>query len=636
MNHSSATFRLIGCFLLFVFVLLGACSGEGGRGGTGSISFSVRMPRLENGPLYRDARFACDEYGIVDVVARVTSGGDPVASAGPWPCNTGEGIISGVEEGENYRVTISMRDNEGRTLFQGTSKLLNVKAGETTDAGTIDVTATNEAPVFEAMAARQVNVGERVSFTVRATDPDGDTLTYSATSLPEGAEFDEGSAQFSWIPGQDQLGSHTASFRVTDDGEPPLSDELDVIIVVASSGEAPVFEAIGAQSVNEGQTLRFTVSATDPDGGAVTYSAVSIPTGSTFTAGTGVFSWSPSYSQSGSYTARFQARDEDDLSSFLDVSITVRNVNRAPVLTVPSSPVHFMPTGYNSFTISATDPDGDELVFDAADMPRDWWGTYIDGPRFTAYDRTFTWSEPGSSNIDEYRVLFRVTDDGNPPLSDSAWVTIQVYDTISQLTNSRYPVLERIGHKQVDRGEACQFYVSATDPDGNPLSYSAAAISGKQAPTNYSFTDVVFGSTVIKLFSWSSDTPGNYWMRFTATDTADHAGYGLSDSEDVVITVGNVNRPPVLDPIGRRAVYNGGDFEFVVTATDPERNSLTYGATGLPSGAVFSPSTQTFTWSPTGLSVGSSYTVRFTVTDNGSPQESDYEDVVFTVIEPQF
>jgi Tol biopolymer transport system component len=52
---------------------------------------------------------------------------------------------------------------------------------------------------------------------------------------------------------------------------------------LAPHNQAPVLNPIGNKSVNEGQTLSFTLSATDPDtGDTLTYSATNTPPGSTF------------------------------------------------------------------------------------------------------------------------------------------------------------------------------------------------------------------------------------------------------------------------------------------------------------------------------------------------------------------
>ena len=75
----------------------------------------------------------------------------------------------------------------------------------------------NGAPVFAAGGeARSVDENRALTFTVAATDPDGDALTYSASGLPAGASFDPATRQFSWTPGYPQAGTYTVTFTASD------------------------------------------------------------------------------------------------------------------------------------------------------------------------------------------------------------------------------------------------------------------------------------------------------------------------------------------------------------------------------------------------------------------------------------
>jgi hypothetical protein len=74
------------------------------------------------------------------------------------------------------------------------------------------------------------------------------------------------------------------------------------------------------------------------------------------------------------------------------------------------------------------------------------------------------------------------------------------------------------------------------------------------------------------------------------------------------------NHPPVLTAISNKSVGATQNLSFVISATDPDGDSLTYGATGLPTGATFDPATRTFTWTPTTDQVGT-FNVVFKVRD---------------------
>jgi hypothetical protein len=75
---------------------------------------------------------------------------------------------------------------------------------------------------------------------------------------------------------------------------------------------APELSPIGAKSVNETELLKFNISATDPDGDEITYSATGLPPGATFDATTATFNWNPEDDQAGEYTVTFAATPNRD------------------------------------------------------------------------------------------------------------------------------------------------------------------------------------------------------------------------------------------------------------------------------------------------------------------------------------
>jgi alpha-tubulin suppressor-like RCC1 family protein len=99
------------------------------------------------------------------------------------------------------------------------------------------------------------------------------------------------------------------------------------------SNSPPVMETIGDRTVNEGQQLQFTVSATDPDSDPLTYSASGLPAGATLDDETGAFSWSPDYTQAGNYQVTLRVSD-GSLTASEDITITVNNVGYDLTLSV--------------------------------------------------------------------------------------------------------------------------------------------------------------------------------------------------------------------------------------------------------------------------------------------------------------
>jgi hypothetical protein len=75
----------------------------------------------------------------------------------------------------------------------------------------------NHAPVLNSIGNRSVMVGQSLVFTVSARDPDGNPLTYIASSLPSGAKFSASTRTFSWKPTANQVGTYAnIRFGVSD------------------------------------------------------------------------------------------------------------------------------------------------------------------------------------------------------------------------------------------------------------------------------------------------------------------------------------------------------------------------------------------------------------------------------------
>jgi hypothetical protein len=69
---------------------------------------------------------------------------------------------------------------------------------------------------------------------VEATDPDGDTLTYSLPVAPTGMTIDPASGLIQWTPAVDQVGSHTVTVRATDQGGLFIEQSFNVVVTAVS------------------------------------------------------------------------------------------------------------------------------------------------------------------------------------------------------------------------------------------------------------------------------------------------------------------------------------------------------------------------------------------------------------------
>jgi len=282
------------------------------------------------------------------------------------------------EEGQSYNY--SLPDWEGTVttgtvtgLTQGTTYYFVVRAynvyGESGDSNEESTTigSLNHPPVLNPIGSKSADEGTPLTFTVTASDPDGDNLTFSASNVPTGASFNPSTRVFSWTPAFGDAGNYDVTFTVTDDGTPAESDSEVVTITVGNVNRPPVLDPIGSKSVAEGDPLSFTISASDPDGDALTFNASNLPLGATFDAVTRTFSWTPNYGAAGNYNVQFTVTDngspaESDLEIVTIMVVDPSNGNLPPDQPVITSPYYGEAEADLLLTVETdpfSDPDGD-------------------------------------------------------------------------------------------------------------------------------------------------------------------------------------------------------------------------------------------------------------------------------------
>lgn len=206
----------------------------------------------------------------------------------------------------------------GRSVAVGESKIAIGATGYDTptvnNAGAVyfvdyTIISSNTTPILNPIGNQTISEGDTLTFTVTASDPDGDDITLSATNLPDDSIFDPQTGIFTWNTDFTDAGNYPdIEFTATDDGEPiELAVEL-ITITVGDVNRAPVITNPGPQELLEEETITFNITATDPDGDNTTLSADNLPTGATFTNGT--FSWTPTLNQEGVYAVTFTATDD--------------------------------------------------------------------------------------------------------------------------------------------------------------------------------------------------------------------------------------------------------------------------------------------------------------------------------------
>ncbi len=95
---------------------------------------------------------------------------------------------------------------------------------------------------------------------------------------------------------------------------------------VTMVNKAPSLDPIPDQNVKEGEELSLLITASDPEGDSLTFSAKSLPLGAVLSS-SGLIKWTPEYTQSGEYIINIIVND-GSLNNSRNMKITVINVKQ--------------------------------------------------------------------------------------------------------------------------------------------------------------------------------------------------------------------------------------------------------------------------------------------------------------------
>src|SRR3989454_59154 len=222
-----------------------------------------------------------------------TSGGTPPYSVtwkfGDGTSGTGTSVTHTFTSAQSFTMKETATDSSAPTQTATSSQSLTVVATPPLSA-TLQVSSSSP------------QVGQTVTFTASAA---GGTSPYTYVIA-----FGDGATGTGIVTthAYSIAGSYSAKVMVTDSASPQASVATSVIVNVQVL--VPLALAVpGNQTVIAGTWINFTIAASVNIGDAVSFSATGLPAGASFNQATGVFSWKPSASQTGSYTIVFTATD---------------------------------------------------------------------------------------------------------------------------------------------------------------------------------------------------------------------------------------------------------------------------------------------------------------------------------------
>ncbi|MEQ9403305.1 MAG: tandem-95 repeat protein [Cyclobacteriaceae bacterium] len=460
------------------------------------------------------------------------------------------GFILTLTETGNGSSTITVTANDGN-------------GGLVADEFTITVNNVNDAPVVANAIADQ-NENERfasleLDLSGTFSDEDGDNLTLSASSGDEAVVIVGISGNLLTLT-ETGNGSCTITVTANDGNGGLVADEFT--ITVNNVNDAPVVaNAIADQNENEGfASLELDLSGTfsDEDGDNLTLSASSGDE-AVVIAGISGNLLTLTETGNGSCTITVTANDSNGGTVSDEFTITVNNVNDAPVVVNPLGDQTALVEGFVSAQISYSDvfedPDNDPLTISVLSSDENVATAEV------VLNDQIQINETGTGTT----TITVTADDGNGRIvSDEFIVTISVAPNNAPIVvnplDDQTSLVEGFGSSQISYSDVFE------DPDNDPL-----AISVSSSDESVATVDVVLNDQI----QINEVGIGSTTITVTAND-----GNGGTVSDEFIVTISEApnNAPVVANAISDQNEEEGfGSIQisYQSTFTDADGDNLT-------------------------------------------------------------
>jgi hypothetical protein len=381
--------------------------------------------------------------------------------------------------------------------------------------------------------------------TLNATDPDNNPLTYTLMSSPQHGTLTGTAPNLIYTPNTGYTGPDSFSFVATDGEWETGSAEVSIVV----SANRPPVANDQSLTVAEDNAVSITLTASDPDGDALTYTPGAPAHGVLSGSGSSlIYQPAPNYFGADSFT--FTVDDGNGGTDTATISINVIPVNDAPFAVSQS-----LATDEDAalpILLTGSDVEADALTF-AYNQPAH--GVLTGTGALLSYQPALDYNGPDS-------FTFSVAD-GN---GGTAIGTI----SIAVAAVNDQPAADAQAVTVAEDGSLA-IALSGSDVDADVLAFSFTQ------PSHGTLVGDANGNT---LYTPSANYHGADSFTFTVND-----GNGGTASAVVSITVSSVNDSPTAD--GQTVSVNEDDsIGILVTAADIDGDALSYSYTQPAHGSV--------------------------------------------------
>jgi hypothetical protein len=502
------------------------------------------------------------------------------------------GTPSGVQVGSYPNIVISASDGAATVSLT---------------AFTIAVSAPpNQAPVISGSPALSIQAGTPYGFSPIASDPDGQTLTFSIVNRPAWASFNTTNGTLTGTALTAHAGTYSNVVISVTDGTVTTALPAFAITVTAPPNGAPVISGSPGTSVTAGNAYSFTPSASDADGQTLTFSIANRPIWASFNATNGTLTGTPTSSQAGTYPGILVSVSDGQTSVSLPTfAITVNMPPNTPPSIAGAPSAGVTAGSAYIFQPSAFDIDGQTLAWSVSNLPV--WAAFNSSTGALA-------GSPTSAQIGTYSNITISVSDGAASTSLPAFSI-----AVSAIPNSA-PTISGSPATAVTAGNPYSFMPSASDADGQPLTFSVANRPG-WATFNTSTGALSGTATAMQAGTYPN-------IVISVSD-----GTATASLPAFAITVASLpNQTPLINGTPGTSVTAGSAYSFTPSASDADGDTLVFSIANLPGWASFNTATGALAGTPATGQSGTYSAIVITVSDG--PSSASLAGFAITVAAP--
>ena len=556
-----------------------AVTASDGKGGsvTSTFTYTVTNP----GPTAVNDTATTNEDAPV-TIAVLTNDSDP--DADPLTVTTASAANGTVVINPDGTVTYTPDLN-----FNGTDTItytISDGNGGTSQATvTVTVAPVNDPPVATPDTATTAeDTPVTVPVLANDTDLDGNPLTVTAATAPNGVVVINPDGTITYTPNANFNGTDTITYTISD-GAGGTSTST-VTVIVAPVNDAPV-AVIDVATTNEDTPLKISplLNDSDVDGDPLTITAAASPNAVVTINPDGTISYVPNANFNGTDVITYTISDGKGGTSTATITVTVAPVNDPPVAANDTASTNEDTPVTVAVLANDTDLDGNPLSVVAATAGN---GTVVINP-----DGTVTYT-PKANFFGVDTITYTISDGAGGTSTATVTVSVASVNDVPVAVNDTVATTE-------DAPVTIPVLGNDSDADGDPLVVTAAA-----APN---------GTVVINRDGTITYIPN---ANFNGTDTITYTisdGKGGTSTATVTVTVAPVNDAPVA--VADVAATNEDrpvTIASLANDTDLDGNPLTITAANAPNGTVTINADGTITYTPKANFNGTD-TITYTISD---------------------